>query len=117
MLDVSQQAVMKHLKVLEEAGFVDSDKIPSEKGGPPRKVYTVNQSFSLRLDLGPDLFRAEHRKMPRGGPSGFLQDCLKELDGLVSQLGTRRSIPLVEGMQVLSELDECLERLMRSVMQ
>ena len=32
-LDVSQQAVMKHLKVLEEAGFVDSDKIPSEKGG------------------------------------------------------------------------------------
>ena len=48
MLDVSQQAVMKHLKVLEEAGFVDSDKIPSEKGGPPRKVYTVNQSFSLR---------------------------------------------------------------------
>ena len=30
MLDVSQQAVMKHLKVLEEAGFVDSEKIPSE---------------------------------------------------------------------------------------
>ena len=49
---------MKHLKVLEEGGFVESEKIPSEKGGPPRKVYTVNQSFSLRLDLGPDLFRA-----------------------------------------------------------
>ena len=60
MLDVSQQAVMKHLKILEEAGFVDSEKIPSEKGGPPRKVYTVNQSFSLRLDLGPALCRAEH---------------------------------------------------------
>ena len=111
MLDVSQQAVMKHLKVLEEAGFVDSEKIPSEKGGPPRKVYTVNQSFSLRLDLGPDLFRAEHRKMPRGGPLRLSSRLPEELDGLVSQLGTRRSIPLVEGMQVLSELDECLERI------
>ena len=115
MLDVSQQAVMKHLKVLEEAGFVDSDKIPSEKGGPPRKVYTVNQSFSLRLDLGPDLFRAEHRKMPRGGPRRLSSRLPKELDGLVSQLGTRRSIPLVEGMQVLSELDECLERIDETV--
>ena len=68
MLEVSQQAVMKHLKVLEEGGFVESDKVPSEKGGPPKKVYKVNQSFSLRLDLGPDLFRSEYRKMPRGGP-------------------------------------------------
>jgi len=30
---------------------------------------------------------------------------------MVSQLGTRRSIPLAEGMQVLSELDACLERI------
>ena len=66
LLDVSQQAVVKHLKVLEEAGFVDSEIKKSDKGGPPKKVYRVNQSFSIRLDLGPDLFRAEHRKMPKG---------------------------------------------------
>ncbi len=109
MLEVSQQAVMKHLKVLQDGGFVESEKVPSEKGGPPRKVYTVNQSFSLRLDLGPDLFRAEYRTMPRGGPIRLSAKLPEELEGMVSQLGTRRSIPLAEGMQVLSELDECLE--------
>ena len=47
LLEISQQAVVKHLKVLEEAGFVESEKVPSVKGGPPKKMYTVNQSFSL----------------------------------------------------------------------
>ena len=51
LLEVSQQAVVKHLRVLEEAGFVDSESKKSDKGGPPRKVYRVNQSFSIRLDL------------------------------------------------------------------
>ena len=111
MLEVSQQAVMKHLKVLEEGGFVESDKVPSEKGGPPKKVYKVSQSFSLRLDLGPDLFRSEYRKMPRGGPVRLSTKLPDELDGMISQLGTRRNIPLAEGMQILSELDECLERI------
>jgi len=69
LLDVSQQAIMKHLKVLEESGFVTSEKVPSEKGGPPKRIYAITQSFSLRLDLGPDLFRAEHRQLPSGGPA------------------------------------------------
>ena len=45
LLEISQQAVVKHLRVLEEAGFVESEKVPSVKGGPPKKMYTVNQSF------------------------------------------------------------------------
>ncbi|HJM87909.1 MAG TPA: helix-turn-helix domain-containing protein, partial [Candidatus Thalassarchaeaceae archaeon] len=63
-LEISQQAVMKHLKVLEEAGFVESEQVKSDKGGPPKKIFSVKQSFSLRLDLGPDLFRSDHRKLP-----------------------------------------------------
>ena len=111
LLDVSQQAVVKHLKVLEEAGFVDSEKVPSEKGGPPAKMYRVNQSFSLRLDLGPDLFRAEHRKMPPGGPLRLSNRLPDELDGVVDRLGTRRKIPMGEAMGMLSELDMALERI------
>ena len=111
LLDVSQQAVVKHLKVLEGAGFVDSEKVPSEKGGPPAKMYRVNQSFSLRLDLGPDLFRAEHRKMPPGGPLRLSNRLPDELDGVVDRLGTRRKIPMGEAMGILSELDMALERI------
>jgi|TARA_B100000809_G_scaffold142981_1_gene140508 predicted transcriptional regulator len=111
LLNVSQQAVVKHLKVLEESGFVDSERTPSEKGGPPKKMYKVNQSFSLRLDLGPDLFRAEHRKIPAGGPMRLSNRLPPELNGVVDRLGTRRKLPMVEAMGVLSELDSALERI------
>ena len=111
LLNVSQQAVVKHLKVLEVSGFVDSERVPSEKGGPPKKMYKVNQSFSLRLDLGPDLFRAEHRKIPAGGPMRLSNRLPPELNGVVDRLGTRRKLPMVEAMGVLSELDSALERI------
>ena len=111
LLEVSQQAIMKHLKVLEKTGFVSSEKVPSEKGGPPKRIYAVTQSFSLRLDLGPDLFRTEHRQLPEGGPirlSGKLpQDALS----IVEKVGTRRNLPMAEAMGLLSELNNELDRL------
>ena len=110
LLDVSQQAVVKHLKVLEDAGFVDSESEKSDKGGPPRKIYTVNQSFSIRLDLGPDLFRAEHRKMPQGSAMKLSKSLPDDLFGVVSRIGTRRTIPIVDAMGILSELDGALEK-------
>ena len=110
LLDVSQQAVVKHLKVLEDAGFVDSESKKSDKGGPPRKVYRVNQSFSIRLDLGPDLFRAEHRKMPKGGALKLSGSLPVELGQVVDRIGKKRSIPMVDAMGILSDLDSALER-------
>ena len=38
-LNVSQQAIMKHLKVLEDGNFVSSFEERSDIGGPPRKIY------------------------------------------------------------------------------
>ena len=107
LLDVSQQAVVKHLKVLEEAGFVDSEMKKSDKGGPPKKVYRVNQSFSIRLDLGPDLFRAEHRKMPRG--VSFSGGLPENLESVLGRISSRKSLPIVDAMGILSELDAALE--------
>ena len=113
LLEISQQAVMKHIKVLENAGFVESQIVPSEKGGPPKKMYKVNQSFSLRLDLGPDLFRAEHRKMPAGGPMRLSNKLPTELNSLIDRLGTRRKLPMSEAMNILSDLDSALEKIDR----
>ena len=110
LLDVSQQAVVKHLKVLEKAGFGDSESKKSDKGGPPRKVYRVNQSFSIRLDLGPDLFRAEHRKMPRGGAMKLSGSLPPDLRGTVAKISTKRTLPMVDAMDILSELDRALEK-------
>ncbi|MBS3781122.1 MAG: ArsR family transcriptional regulator [Candidatus Thermoplasmatota archaeon] len=55
-LDTSQQSVSKHLDRLEDKGLVISKKCKSEKGGPPTKKYSLNREFSLRIDLGPQLF-------------------------------------------------------------
>ena len=111
LLEISQQAVMKHIKVLEKNGFIESEKMPSEKGGPPKKMYKVNQSFSLRLDLGPDLFRAEHRQMPLGGPMRLSNKLPTELNPVIDRLGTRRKLPMSEAMNILSDLDFALEKI------
>ena len=68
IIGVSQQAIKKHLQELENGNFVAKLKVPSEKGGPPRTIYTVQEAISIRIDLGPDLFNCEQRKLPSGGP-------------------------------------------------
>jgi len=58
-LDTSQQSISKHLDRLEDEGLVISKRCKSEKGGPPTKKYSLNREFSLRIDLGPQLFDTE----------------------------------------------------------
>ncbi|MEF8873286.1 MAG: helix-turn-helix domain-containing protein [Candidatus Thermoplasmatota archaeon] len=62
-LETSQQSISKHLKKLEDKGLVVSKKSESEKGGPPTKTYTLNREFSLRIDVGPQLFDTEVEKL------------------------------------------------------
>lgn len=57
-LNISQQLVMKHLKVLEDAGFVTSRMVKSPEG-PPRKLYLPAAHFTIEIYLSPDTFRAE----------------------------------------------------------
>ena len=60
-LNTSQQAVMKHLAVLEQHGLVTSEEQPSDAGGPPRNCYTATKQLSIRIDIGPNLFNAKMR--------------------------------------------------------
>ena len=111
LINVSQQAVIKHLKVLEKADFVESQIVSSEKGGPPKKMYKVDQSFSIRLDLGPDLFRAEHRKMPRGGVMKLSEKLPNDLNNVIIKMGTKRKLEISEAIEALGELDAALEKI------
>ena len=58
-LGISQQAIVKHLKVLEENGLVESYVEKSDLKGPQRRKYYPVQTFSVVVDLGPNLFHAE----------------------------------------------------------
>ena len=110
-LDVSQQAVMKHLKVLEVAGFVQSEVVKSDKGGPPKKIYSVQQSFSISLDLGPDLFRCEHRVLPPGGPVRLSSKLPDKAIPIAEKIAGRRKVSVPEAMELVSQLNETLEQL------
>ncbi len=111
LLSVSQQAVVKHLKVLEKVGFVASEKVASERGGPPKRLFRVEQSFSLRLDLGPDLFRTEHRAMPTGGPIRLSSGLSNDARSAAERIGSKRRLTMGEAMEVLGDLDLELERI------
>ena len=60
-LSVSQQAIMKHLGVLEKHDLVKSVFQKSDSGGPPRRYYEATQSLTIVIDLGPELFHEELR--------------------------------------------------------
>jgi predicted transcriptional regulator len=55
-LGVSQQLVAKHLVSMESAGLVGAVLEDSPRG-PQRKEYALKNSFSLTIDLAPNLFR------------------------------------------------------------
>ena len=112
-LDVSQQAIVKHLNVLEENGFVESEKVASERGGPPKKIYTVQQSFSLRMDLGPDLFRMKHTPLPKGSPVN-LSSSKSMSDSAIkiaNQIGRKRKMSISEGAGYIAHIQGMLDNI------
>jgi ArsR family transcriptional regulator len=58
-LGMSQQAIMKHLKVLEDYNLVRSYPEASDQGGPARKRYVPTTKFTIIVDFGPGLFNVE----------------------------------------------------------
>lgn len=58
-LGMSQQAVMKHLKLLETMNLVRSYPEQSDQGGPTRRRYVPTTKFTIIVDFGPGLFDAE----------------------------------------------------------
>ena len=64
-LGISQQAIVKHLKVLEDNGIVDTYTEKSDLQGPQRKKYYLVQAFSIVVDLTPNLFNVELISRPQ----------------------------------------------------
>jgi ArsR family transcriptional regulator len=58
-LGLSQQGIMKHLKVLEGYHMVRCYDEESDQGGPNRKIYVPITGFNIVVDLGPGLFSAQ----------------------------------------------------------
>jgi predicted transcriptional regulator len=57
-LGLGQQLVAKHLRVMEQAGMVASS-VEASPHGPKRRIYTLNKSVSVTLDVSTHFFKAK----------------------------------------------------------
>jgi len=102
-LGLSQQLVAKHLVTLEGAGLVSSVFEDSPRG-PQRKEYLLKKSFSVTVDLAPNLFRA--RVFSFGAVPGLQEG---EEQALMLQAGEASRIrPLT---QIVAEVDKKLKEM------
>jgi ArsR family transcriptional regulator len=51
-----QQAILRHVKILEDSGLIESYSEKSDLSAPDRKYYRVNSSFHLSISVSNDNF-------------------------------------------------------------
>lgn len=110
-LGISQQAIVKHLKVLEDNGIVGTYTEKSDLQGPQRKKYYLVQAFSIVVDLTPNLFNVElitrsqldnHEPVENGCQDlSEIRDRMKKIDEELSHLNSKRDELLVEKEELL----------------
>jgi predicted transcriptional regulator len=110
-LGLSQQLVAKHLVTMEGAGLV-STMLEDSPRGPQRKEYLLRKSFSVTIDLAPNLFRARMFSFGAnpGGQEGESppQAPSQTLDALRFPDEASRIKPLA---QVVAEVDKKLKEM------
>src|SRR5215212_10558752 len=60
---VGQQAILRHMKTLEDIGLIESYAEKSNLGAPDRKYYRLRSSLSLTICLSEDAFSIQNRKI------------------------------------------------------
>ena len=112
-LGLSQQLVAKHLGTMEGAGLV-STVLEESPRGPRRKEYLLKKSFSMTIDLAPNLFRT--RVYSFGAVPGVPEDdehakvMVQANDALRTPDEASRIRPLAE---IVAEVDKKLEEMER----
>jgi predicted transcriptional regulator len=119
-LGLSQQGIMKHLRMLEELDLVRSFLEDSDQGGPSRRRYFPTTGFTMVVDIGPGLFSTEVASRPfeeqgveKGEESGRrlldLRKDLGEIDRELARLKERRAELIVEKERILEEAGRAVE--------
>lgn len=59
-IGIGQQAILRHMQALEDAGLVKAYHRKSILGAPKRKYYCLNTSFSITISISQDSFSVEN---------------------------------------------------------
>jgi predicted transcriptional regulator len=84
-IGTGQQAILRHVKILEDNGLIESYAKKSELGAPNRKYYKVNSSFNLSISVSNDNFtvRNEDIRESRYKEADILYKKFDELESIV----------------------------------
>ncbi len=106
-LNISQRAVTKHLKFLEEIGLVSSEKRKSSKG-PEREYFKLNKSVVLSLTIAPNLFFTTLRPLDESKAHPPITPSLQL--GMPKKERTVKGV-IKESMELLPQIKEGLDLL------
>lgn len=113
-LGLSQQGIMKHLRMLEDLDLVRSFLEDSDQGGPSRRRYFPTTGFTMVVDIGPGLFNTEVATRPfeeppsdKGRGDGRklldLRGELRDIDQELESIKERRAELIAEKERLLEE--------------
>ncbi|MDX1371883.1 MAG: helix-turn-helix domain-containing protein [Nitrososphaeraceae archaeon] len=88
---IGQQAVLRHVKVLEEVGLIDTYTEKSTLGAPTRKYYRLNSSFSLNLVFSKNEFRVNNQEIATHRLEEY-RDLYEKFDKLSSKIDNTHKI-------------------------
>jgi ArsR family transcriptional regulator len=90
-MNVTQQAILKHLNILERCGIVTSYEAKSDLAAPPRKYYGLAKSLCLSIGLTPNIVDFVAQEIPREADvSKLLPPKLLDLQRQIKQLESNK---------------------------
>jgi ArsR family transcriptional regulator len=106
-LGVSQQAVLKHLEILERNGFITSYQEESDFPAPKRKYFQLNLSCVLEVGITRDAVQFVFQDIPRLDREGQIEG--KELKSLSRKVNA--VLEEEDPLELLQKSDELLKEI------
>jgi ArsR family transcriptional regulator len=115
-LGVSQQAVLKHLEILEKYGFVTSFERESEFAAPNRKYFELNRSCMLAIGITKDAVEFVFHDIPLEGLDPSKRADIKGVQKGVNALEQEKDHSKIVSMsdELLKEINQKLAELAAS---
>jgi ArsR family transcriptional regulator len=85
-MGTGQQAILRHVKILEDSGMIESYLQRSNLGAPDRKYYKLNSSFNINISVSHDNFTVRNQDIT--------ESRYKEADSLYKKFDKLHSITL-----------------------
>src|SRR3954469_16850701 len=64
-MGTGQQAILRHVKILEDSGMIESYLQRSNLGAPDRKYYKLNSSFNINISVSHDNFTVRNQDITK----------------------------------------------------